>query len=126
MKQPFAIILATLILLLSTRDLATYVAFKINQEFITNKWCVNINNPEVNCSGKCFLTKKIKSNTDKKKEPLSTSSQEVGKQPVYYTDWISLHTKDSDFAATNNFSYKILISQLKTKVLLQPPDDLLG
>jgi len=123
MKQCIAIILATLILLLSTQDVSTYIAFKINQEFMANNWCVNINNPELNCCGKCFLTKEITSNTEEKKDPLSIPSlQEVGKQNIYYTDWIPLLKEESGLSATPNFSYKTPISHLRIYNLLQPPD----
>ena len=49
-----------------------YVAFKFNQEYITNVFCVNKDKPELHCDGKCYLKKKIdtaKNHADSRKIP---------------------------------------------------------
>ena len=37
----------------------TYFNWKINQEIITQKYCVNKDKPMLHCDGKCYLMKKM-------------------------------------------------------------------
>lgn len=36
-----------------------FIAYKLNQEYIAKTLCINVNKPEVMCSGKCYLNNKI-------------------------------------------------------------------
>jgi len=46
-------------LAVSSKDMVIWISFKLNQDFIARTLCVNRNNPEMHCNGKCFLAKKI-------------------------------------------------------------------
>lgn len=59
MKQLIAISLAILVFAVAAKDMLMWVSFKFNQEFIAKTLCVNRDQPEKLCSGKCHLTKKI-------------------------------------------------------------------
>ncbi len=49
-----------LVLLATTfSDALIYLAFKAQQERIADSLCININTPEVMCSGSCYLTEKL-------------------------------------------------------------------
>lgn len=44
------------------------MVFKLNQEHIASHHCENIDHPELECNGTCFLNKKMKESHDHKKE----------------------------------------------------------
>ena len=43
----------------SVKDVLMWASFKVNQDFIAKTLCVNQDQPEKMCSGKCYLTQKI-------------------------------------------------------------------
>ena len=45
-----------------------YASFELNQEYIASTLCVNRDKPEINCNGKCYLSKKIKQAEEKEKK----------------------------------------------------------
>lgn len=46
------------------RDGVTYVDFKINQDYYITNYCINIDQPELLCSGKCYLGEQLKQGQD--------------------------------------------------------------
>lgn len=77
-KKCLVILLATLFLSLSCKDLFTHLSFAIHQEYITDNFCININEPEILCSGKCYLGDSIQKNQEQKKEiPSGNSDQKT-------------------------------------------------
>lgn len=54
----FSLIAVLLVQMLSTSLIVT--SFALNQETITDMFCVNKENPEMHCDGHCFLEKQIK------------------------------------------------------------------
>lgn len=66
MKQHLAILLAFLILSISVKDLSIYVAFKINQNYIAQNFCKNIDKPQLECRGSCVLEKELKASKEQK------------------------------------------------------------
>ncbi len=125
MKQLFSILLSTLILILATKDIGTYVAFKLNQSFIADNWCININKPKVNCCGKCFLKKEIKENQESEKEKSKLPLLKETTKVLYYAGIDLLKTKDRLKKSNPNFDYKSLVNQLFTYNFLDPPEALL-
>lgn len=78
MKQLVVILFSFLILLSSARDLVTYVHFKVNQDYIANTFCINLDKPEVMCFGSCFLQDSIEENHDSDQElPVSVNMELV-------------------------------------------------
>ncbi len=59
MKQITATILAILVFAVSAKDVLLWASFKANQDFIAKTLCINRDQPEKKCNGKCQLTKKI-------------------------------------------------------------------
>jgi len=81
MKQFLVIFFATMMLVLTTRNILTIASFKINQNFIANNFCVNKDKPAMCCKGKCYLTKKvIEQDTTQEDSP-----NMVYEQVMYYT-----------------------------------------
>ncbi|RFS17468.1 hypothetical protein [Emticicia sp. C21] len=42
--------------------------YEIRKDFIIKNYCVNKNKPELHCDGKCFLAKKINTQTEKEEQ----------------------------------------------------------
>ena len=42
--------------------------YEIRKDFIIKNYCVNKNRPELHCDGKCFLAKKIQTQTEKEEQ----------------------------------------------------------
>jgi len=55
MKKIVVILLSTLLLAVSIRDMFTIMSFELNQEFLTEKYCINLNNADLMCNGVCYL-----------------------------------------------------------------------
>jgi len=121
MKKLLSILFCALILIFSTKDIRTYVAFKLNQDFITNNWCVNINKPATDCSGKCFLKKEWKENQEDKNDNSQLPQLEENIKNYYYAELKLLQLKDNDQIANNNFRHYYLVDQLFYPKLLDPP-----
>jgi len=67
-----AFILLFLIVSVSCKDLVTYASFLINQDFIATTFCINRDEPIMQCHGKCHLTKLIKENQEEQKDTPNT------------------------------------------------------
>ncbi|MBL0293669.1 MAG: hypothetical protein IPQ04_05190 [Saprospiraceae bacterium] len=74
MNKATAIGLSILIFLTSLRDVITYMAFYLHQDFISQNLCKNRSKPKMKCHGKCVLNKSLAENhkkgEDKKNFPL--------------------------------------------------------
>lgn len=55
MKSLFSISMSLLVLIGTFSDAFIYITFKINQDYIAQELCINLDKPEVMCQGKCFL-----------------------------------------------------------------------
>lgn len=54
MKQLSVIVLVLLVLIGGMSESLRYASFKLNQAAIAEQYCVNITQPELLCSGKCY------------------------------------------------------------------------
>ncbi len=55
MKELFAYILLVLFAAMSLQQAAVAAVFFSNQDYVTEKFCVNKDKPELNCKGKCHM-----------------------------------------------------------------------
>jgi len=77
LKQ-LAVLIFTIILLFQANNiLLTVFFYKINKKYITDLFCVNKQQPEMKCHGKCFLNKKIKQQKEEQDKPIITIEVEV-------------------------------------------------
>ncbi len=70
-------LLLLMVLFSSISDLMVYTCFKINQDKITNLFCVNKSKPDLSCYGQCHLTKIIKEGQNQKREDLKFEEHKV-------------------------------------------------
>ncbi|MCP3927843.1 MAG: hypothetical protein GY705_01945 [Bacteroidetes bacterium] len=86
MKQSITIFLTILVLSGTLSDVVVFLSFKVNQDFIAEFLCVNKFEPEVMCSGKCFLNDQLDKSREKEQEiPYSVSENK--QSLVYFTEF---------------------------------------
>ncbi len=59
MKIAYSILLLVLSLLIGLQQAIIVVHFKLNQDVIEQRFCINKNKPELQCHGTCHLKKKL-------------------------------------------------------------------
>lgn len=77
MNRLFGILLILVLALPSLAKLCIYIDFKIDQDYIANNLCINIDKPELMCSGKCYLNKAL--NIDSQQTPATIPSELLAK-----------------------------------------------
>ncbi len=110
MKQLLVISLSILILSGTSKDVAIYAAFKFNQSYIAEFLCINKEQPQLKCNGKCQLKDQLEESKEKESEtpiPFSESKQ----FPVYL---VSLEKPNSDLVPVHDQGIAV---SLKTNVL---------
>lgn len=85
MRQGIAIFFAFLMLSVSCRELIQYAAFKFNQEYISDVFCINKDKPEMKCDGKCYLKKTL--DTAKEEKQSKTLPPPDEKSILIYFEW---------------------------------------
>ena len=82
MKNGIAVLLALIVLSVSLKDLLTYTAFRVNQSYIAEYLCINFDDAELMCSGKCFLERSLEVNKEKDQQHPNTNPEK--KQQLQY------------------------------------------
>lgn len=77
MKQILSICISILVLIGTFSDAFVYLTFKLNQDKIADELCINLDEPELMCKGKCFLD-------DQLAKINATQSDEKGQTPVKF------------------------------------------
>ena len=100
--------------------------WKINQDFITEKYCVNKDQPMLNCNGKCYLSKQLEQLELKEKEEREQypSPQEKIENTniIFFANDLDEIDSSSNLTSKKNHSYYINLYQfLATKSPWVPP-----
>jgi hypothetical protein len=69
---------------------AIVLDFKINQELITELFCINKEEPLVMCSGKCYLSKQLEDSQDQDEERGPQSTQQGPDIPPFLFEMADL------------------------------------
>jgi hypothetical protein len=96
MKKAIAISLALLVFAASVKDFVIWAGFKINQDFIAKTLCINRDNLEKQCNGKCYLNKKITESKEKDPAKMPVPQPDERKQVVFFCETIQTILPDSD------------------------------
>jgi len=70
-KQIICILLSTIVLYTVTKDIWSIAFFKANQKYIAEALCINKDDSQSCCKGKCYLKKKLSENQGDEKKPVS-------------------------------------------------------
>ena len=74
LKRIFCIFLIAIIISSTLTRLFYFAGYELNKDFIAKELCINRDKPQLNCNGKCFLTKKI-AEAEKKQESNERKTQ---------------------------------------------------
>jgi hypothetical protein len=74
MKVLFSFSAALLMLMFSAKEASIYLLFKLDQQNIIEKFCINKDKPELNCGGCCYLKDKLDENAEKENQFPGTQS----------------------------------------------------
>ncbi|MDQ1804875.1 hypothetical protein ACNFU2_15875 [Chryseobacterium sp. PTM-20240506] len=105
------------------RPLIPIMEYAVNYDYIAEVLCVNKNKPELNCNGKCYLSKELAKTNDTETAPLSkgkTSGQKI--LDIYILPEIT-EIKNTGLTYDHNFTfiYQKNYSFLFLKHIFRPP-----
>ncbi|MFP7656924.1 MULTISPECIES: hypothetical protein [Chryseobacterium] len=112
-----------LTLYMVVRPLIPIMEYAVNYDYIVEVLCVNKNKPELNCNGKCYLSKELAKTNDTETAPLSkgkNSGQKI--LDIYILPEIT-EIKNTDLTYDHNFTfiYQKNYSFLFLKHIFRPP-----
>ena len=61
--------------MITFQDLVYFGLFKLNQEFIADKYCVNKEKKEMSCKGKCHYSKQVKKAQQEQEKPFNVKER---------------------------------------------------
>jgi len=103
-----------LITALAFKDLITYVHFQYNRDFIAENFCININTPEVMCSGTCYLQSSLEESHDQQTEwPNPITEEKVNLDYLLSVDenrdlTVFSNIQIESYFVVNNYSHSYL------------------
>lgn len=77
MKKVFGVTITMLFLLVSFQQALIIVHFKLNQKNIEKEFCINKSKPQLQCHGKCHLTKELKKSEKNNDLELDSISKKI-------------------------------------------------
>ena len=83
MKKIFAYMMIVLITATSLQQLSILSMYWLTKDYITEKFCVNKDKPELQCNGKCHMKDMVAENTEKESKTMSHVENIL---PVFYTE----------------------------------------
>ena len=86
MKIAFGVLLMVLSLLTGFQQAITVVHFKLNQQVIEQKFCINKNKPALQCHGSCHLKKQLEE-TESSEAPSISIYPRIDMFTVSATQW---------------------------------------
>lgn len=89
--------------------------WKINQDFITEKYCVNKDKPMMNCDGKCYLSKQLDNLELKEEEERQNHPNPEEKVETINYSWI-IDDLPSDYDTFHAIEIVEYVNYLKTVV----------
>lgn len=98
-----------------------------NNKAFTEKYCKNIDKPELKCNGKCHLKKELAKTSENNKPENSEQKQNTNYQAeILFFETITLYKFPSDFCFLNktiNSNYANLYCDLYTNSCFHPPQN---
>ncbi|MEO5911870.1 MAG: hypothetical protein ABIP95_13350 [Pelobium sp.] len=96
-----------------------FAGYELNKEYIATVLCVNKDKPELNCNGKCFLTRKI-AEAEKKQQSQERKTQKDLSQQImliasFKINFLNVVHQSQQINYTNNYSFS------KTTSFYHPP-----
>ncbi|MEM9921859.1 MAG: hypothetical protein AAF990_27390 [Bacteroidota bacterium] len=99
-----------------------FIAFKVNQDALTKKYCINADAPELKCKGKCFLTLQIQTAYEGSNAPVPLQKIEEPSKINYLSLDAFLYPVEPHYYKANTlFPPRVWKSRLYSNPPFQPP-----
>jgi hypothetical protein len=105
------------------RPLVPLVEYAVNYDYISEVLCINKNNVELHCNGKCYLSKQLSKVNDVDSSPLNKTKNSGQKLLDIYIlpDIAGINTTENTFFSHFNFLFTSEYSFLFLKPIFRPP-----
>lgn len=118
-------VILVIAMVMLSRPLWPIVEYMVNYDYIVTKLCENRDEPEMQCNGKCYLTKQLaKEAAGEDKDPLGNNSKKREIQQYIISESLPdfhLGTKNV-FGSRKSIAYRPnLYTSLFTSKILHPP-----
>jgi hypothetical protein len=99
------------------------VEYAVNYDYISEVLCINKSNPQLQCNGKCYLSKEIAKTNDTDSSPLDKTKNSGQKLLDIYVlpEITKINTTGNAFFSNFNFLYETAYSFLFLKFIFRPP-----
>lgn len=121
LKQTLLILLILLIIFPNLSKVYILIDFTINHDFITKVLCINKDEPELKCNGKCYLSKQLKKADSQKQEKVPILQEEKIETLYCERGILNLQMPDSyDNEGLQGFYANFYSSQILGKIFKPP------
>ncbi|ASK31584.1 hypothetical protein CEY12_16340 [Chryseobacterium sp. T16E-39] len=105
------------------RPLIPIMEYAVNYDYIVETLCINKDKPELNCNGKCYLSKELAKTNDTESTPLSKGKNSGQKILDIYIlpDIAEIKNTCQQYSSNFNFIYQKNYSFLFLKPIFRPP-----
>ncbi|OAQ39695.1 hypothetical protein A5893_08920 [Pedobacter psychrophilus] len=118
-KKVSCILLILLISLSSFTRLFYFAGYELNKDYIAKNLCINKDKPEMQCNGKCFLTRKIaeaeKQQQSQERKTQKDLTQQIMLITTFHIKFFNLNSVTENSVYQNNYSY------IKSSSFYHPP-----
>jgi hypothetical protein len=122
MRQFFAILFVVIMVSVSSKDVLQWVMFRLNQDYISAVFCINKNRPEMNCDGKCYLSRTL-DKSNKESSPTTLPPPNEKSILVYYQEVSNMYGLTYHSKANTCFHYLEPVSSWCIHTIPHPPED---
>ncbi|TYA70013.1 hypothetical protein [Seonamhaeicola marinus] len=120
MHKSAALFFVALYVVAMLRPIQPCIEYMLNQDYIAEFLCINKNEPELQCKGKCHLAKQIEKQQEEPQHALSVSMENY---PIGFVSILNLK-KPTNFIVFNSplYSYRSLYNFQFSGQSFQPPE----
>lgn len=123
LKKLIAIVLLLAVLSQGLVNLLLCAYYEVNKKMITEKLCVNKNNPSMHCNGHCYLTKQLKKAEENEKRQSQSLREKDDFISYYHGLQLLTYIPYYRFSGLLRFGSFNLVSA-GPSALFQPPQSL--
>jgi hypothetical protein len=121
LKQAVAILLIITLGIQTFSKLVIEFNFEINRSYIAKNLCINRNNPESTCKGKCYLKKKLAADESQQQPASKNSIQKNLQLDLFLNKPLKIDVSIAKEIILHHSLYRFSDSQEFVKSIFEPP-----
>ncbi len=121
MKQAVAIWLIITLGIQTFSKLVIEFNFEINRSYIAKNLCINRDNPESTCKGKCYLKKKLAADEDQQQPASKNATLKNFQQDLFLNNPLKIDVSIAKEIILHHSLYRFSDSQEFVKSIFEPP-----